>query len=83
MPEQRRHHSNGIWLCQTDGKLVDSDAGHFTVTMLREWKAQAEQSSFRAILSARPARSTRVRSPQAIALSSHFCNGYAVRPAQI
>lgn len=49
--EQRRHHSNGIWLCQTDGKLVDSDEVHFTVAVLREWKAQAEQSSFRAILS--------------------------------
>ncbi|MGE0704665.1 MAG: HNH endonuclease, partial [Vicinamibacterales bacterium] len=29
-PEQRRHESNGLWLCQTDGKLVDSDEGHFT-----------------------------------------------------
>jgi hypothetical protein len=50
-PEQRRHESNGLWLCQTDGKLVDSDEGHFTVAMLREWKTQAEKSSFRAILS--------------------------------
>jgi len=49
--EQRRDHSNGIWLCQTHGKLVDSDEVHFTVAMLREWKTQAEQSSFRAILS--------------------------------
>jgi len=48
---QRRDHSNGIWLCQIHGKLVDSDEVHFTVTMLREWKTQAEQSSFRAILS--------------------------------
>jgi hypothetical protein len=49
--EQRRDHSNGIWLCQIHGKLVDSDEVHFTVTMLREWRTQAEQSSFRAILS--------------------------------
>ena len=36
--EQRRHQSNGIWLCQTHGKAIDSDDGHFTVEMLREWK---------------------------------------------
>ena len=46
-PDQRRDHSNGIWLCQIDGKLVDSDEAHFTVAMLREWKTQAEQNSFR------------------------------------
>jgi hypothetical protein len=49
--ELRCHHSTGVWLCQTHGKLVDSDEVHFTVAMLREWKTQAEQSSFRAILS--------------------------------
>jgi hypothetical protein len=49
-PEERRHQSNGIWLCQTYGKLVDSDSGHFTVTMLREWKEAAEKQSFRAIV---------------------------------
>lgn len=49
-PEQRRHESNGIWLCQTHGKLVDSDEAHFTVAILREWKERAEISSFRAIL---------------------------------
>src|SRR6266852_2422893 len=32
-PEQRRHPSNGIWLCQNHGKLVDSDEGHFSVEM--------------------------------------------------
>ena len=49
-PEQRRYQSNGIWLCQTHGKLVDSDEAHFTVATLREWKERAEASSFRAIL---------------------------------
>lgn len=50
--EQRRHHSNGIWLCQTHGKLVDSDESHFSVAMLREWKQQAEIRSFQAVLAA-------------------------------
>jgi hypothetical protein len=49
-PEQRRHQSNGIWLCQNDGKLVDSDSEHFTVEKLREWKQLAEERSFRAIV---------------------------------
>jgi hypothetical protein len=48
--EERRHQSNGIWLCQTHGKLVDSDSGHFTVDKLREWKRVAEERSFRAIV---------------------------------
>lgn len=48
--EQRKHQSNGIWLCQTDGKVVDSDEGHFTVATLREWKRRAEQKSLDAIL---------------------------------
>ena len=48
--EQRRHQSNGIWLCQTHGKAVDSDEGHFTVDMLREWKRLTEERSFAAIV---------------------------------
>ena len=28
-PEERRHHSNGIWLCEIHGKAVDSDARPF------------------------------------------------------
>jgi hypothetical protein len=43
-PEQRRDHSNGIWMCQTHGKLVDSDTEHFTIDMLRAWKREAEIS---------------------------------------
>jgi hypothetical protein len=48
--EERRHHSNGIWLCQKDGKAVDSDAQHFTVEMLRKWKRDAENRSFQVIV---------------------------------
>ena len=49
-PEERRHHSNGIWLCEIHGKAVDSDADHFTVEMLRKWKHTAEENSLRTIL---------------------------------
>jgi predicted NACHT family NTPase len=40
--EQRRHASNGIWLCQNCGKLVDSDESQYTTDQLREWKKNAE-----------------------------------------
>lgn len=45
-PQQRCHHSNGIWLCVTDAKIIDSDTKHFTAEKLREWKRIAEQRSF-------------------------------------
>jgi NACHT conflict system protein len=49
-PEQRRHQSNGIWLCQNHGKLVDSDSAQFTVETLGQWKQAAELRSFRALV---------------------------------
>jgi hypothetical protein len=58
--EERRNQSNGIWLCQTHGKLVDSDDQHFTVEMLRKWKQTAEDQSFRAIVAPYAARSQRL-----------------------
>src|SRR5437879_766949 len=41
--EQRRSIENGIWLCQTDGKLVDSDDQRYTIASLREWRRIAEK----------------------------------------
>jgi hypothetical protein len=52
--EQRRHQDNGIWLCQTHARLVDTDSVHFTVEKLHEWKRSAEARSFRALVTARP-----------------------------
>jgi hypothetical protein len=54
--EERRHQSNGIWLCQTHSKLVDSDSAHFTVEMLREWKKAAETQSFHVLVAPNVAR---------------------------
>lgn len=42
LPEERSGPSNGIWLCQNCGKLVDNDPARFTVDLLRGWKATAE-----------------------------------------
>lgn len=47
---ERQHHSNGIWLCQDHGKLVDDDEAQFPVETLREWKRGAEQRSSQALL---------------------------------
>jgi hypothetical protein len=47
--EQRRHQSNGIWLCEIHGKQVDADEQHFTVETLRAWKTGAESEAADAI----------------------------------
>jgi hypothetical protein len=41
-PEQRSAALNGIWLCQTCAKLIDSDVIRFSVEILHKWKAGAE-----------------------------------------
>lgn len=48
-PEQRRHQSNGIWLCEIHGKQVDADDQHFTVETLHAWKKAAESEAADAI----------------------------------
>jgi hypothetical protein len=40
--EERRSVANGIWLCQTCGKLVDSDDCRYTVPSLKGWKEISE-----------------------------------------
>lgn len=44
-PNERRHIDNGIWLCQTCGKLIDSDCTRYSVELLKEWKTQAEKAA--------------------------------------
>lgn len=43
--DERKHANNGIWLCQTCAKMIDSDEERFTVGLLRNWKMLAEQDS--------------------------------------
>ena len=40
--EERKHISNGIWLCNTHGKLIDSDEETYTVAELHKLKARHE-----------------------------------------
>jgi len=44
---QRRSAENGIWLCQTCGKLIDNDELRYPVSTVREWKARAEKRAAR------------------------------------
>lgn len=53
-PDQRKHHSNGIWLCGTHAKLIDSDESHFTVEELHAWKRLAMRRSFQEVVSSAP-----------------------------
>lgn len=41
-PEQRASINNGIWLCQTDAKMVDDDEVAYPAPLLHQWKSDAE-----------------------------------------
>ena len=43
--DERKHASNGIWLCQNCARLIDVDPGRFSVELLKDWKQVAEQDS--------------------------------------
>ena len=43
--KERASASNGIWLCQTCAKLIDSDLIAYPAHLLRGWKARAEQDA--------------------------------------
>jgi hypothetical protein len=45
--EQRKSADNGIWLCQSCSKLIDSDETRYTVELLQTWKSQAETIALR------------------------------------
>ena len=47
--EVRKQVRNGIWLCQSCGKLVDNDQCRYTVEILQHWKVISESSALRAL----------------------------------
>jgi len=51
--DRRRSAENGVWLCQTCGKLVDNDELRYSVETLQEWKNVAEMEAAQAIESRR------------------------------
>ena len=44
-PEERKCYENGIWLCQSCSKLIDSDVVRYTVDKLNRWKRNAEEAT--------------------------------------
>lgn len=41
--QERRSYENGIWLCQSCSKLIDSDVQRYSVDKLKKWKEISEQ----------------------------------------
>src|SRR5580704_2606801 len=68
LPQERSAPSNGIWLCQNDGKLVDNDAARFTVDVLMKWKLDAETEAKERV--GRTYVSTTTTTPTMLALGS-------------
>lgn len=48
-PEARSAADNGIWLCQTCAKLIDSDVRRYSIEKLREWRSDAEAAAAQAL----------------------------------
>jgi hypothetical protein len=42
-PSERTAGENGIWLCQSCGKLVDNDPLQYSSIILRDWKGASER----------------------------------------
>lgn len=47
--EQRSSIENGIWLCQSCAKLIDSDESRYSVNLLLHWKTVSESAALRAV----------------------------------
>jgi hypothetical protein len=47
--EERKHPDNGIWVCQTCGKLIDNDPARYPEKLLRAWKEVAEHRALQSI----------------------------------
>ena len=43
--QQRSSVDNGLWLCQSFSKLIDSDLPKYSIEVLRDWKKNAEKNA--------------------------------------
>jgi hypothetical protein len=66
-PEERRSIENGVWLCQSCGKLVDGDEATWTVAELRQIKSKAEEKAKAAI------GSSKERSQGRLVVHAKYC----------
>jgi len=45
--EERRSPENGLWLCANCATEIDKDPERFPVSLLRQWKSEAEEEALR------------------------------------
>lgn len=55
-PQERKSFENGIWLCQSCSKLIDTDTTRYTKETLQSWKRIAEEISIMEVEAASPAQ---------------------------
>lgn len=48
-PVERKSSKNGIWLCQSCSKLIDTDTMRYTKEVLRNWKRMAEELAIKEV----------------------------------
>ncbi|MCK4435469.1 hypothetical protein KAU87_01530 [Candidatus Bathyarchaeota archaeon] len=51
--EERKSISNGIWLCESCAKLIDTDQERYTIEVLERWKSVAEERARKALENSR------------------------------
>lgn len=56
-PEERKSFDNGIWLCQSCSKLIDTDTTRYTKDVLLGWKKMAEELAILEVEMASPTQS--------------------------
>jgi hypothetical protein len=80
-PAERISGSNGIWLCPSCSKLIDSDENRYTVALLHQWKNEAIERALDAIARGRPLGSVKASSAFDAA-DEEFLRGLICRAAK-
>ena len=65
-PKKRKSQENGIWLCQSCAKLIDSDVEHYNVELLRLWKNYAEEAAAQELEVISPAKPASIKDVELI-----------------
>lgn len=74
--EQRRDIGNGIWLCSTCAKLIDSDEKKYTPELLKNWKTEHEASISKEQVGFRPVKKESVEAVPKVTAMDLFKGGF-------